>query len=906
MAPIRGRRIVRRVIGGVVAASMLPLAPASAHLPSALAAVAHTTAARSFESRDECTSRIALNERSTTWAAPLDRIINVQLPDTTLRDAIDGVARSAGVELSYSSDFLPPGKRVCLAVQRVTVGAVLESLLEGTLLRPVVIGASQVVLAPSRGSTVGVSASAAPRRASVLDRVVVTGTPDGASQRGSPFALDVIDGVTLSRSNSGTLAEALELAVPGVWTWSGTAGTLVARFGSVRGASSFGVSTPKVYLDGVEVANPLLVTQIDPARIDRVEIIRGPQGAALYGADAISGVINILTRHDGTPTGALAVQLLTTAGVAATDYATRNPLVQDHALSLRAGSGARTFGLGVSVSTVGAYVPGVSERRMLADVDVRLVRASSIITGTARLSLQRANASSGLLFGGAAPGPGPAIPAPGPAYSRDARLARGDGSSGGANGNTPPDGPPPAADTVRFAGDSATGQDVAQYTVGATVTTMPSLRWTNTIIGGIDGYRLQGLSSSGLPLPSAYSADPSTAEGAADRGTLRIRTVGRFDLSPSTTFSLTLGAEHAMTRDVAEPYAALIGSRQYGGSDTSVGTVRPPRATSSAFTTTWSSTSGILAQGNLAWRDRLFVVAGGRAERNTGATASAQGSYLPMLGATYVHDVRGMVLKVRGAFGTGIRPAHSLARAATWMGRPAYARTSELEPESQSGTEAGLDLLVGRALVLHVTRFDQRATGLIQPVATSTETRMNGRPIRLVDYRLENVGAIDNRGWEMQGSTTISRLRLGASYTIVDSRVARVAGGYTGDLRVGDRMLDVPARTGSVTATWFTPRWTLSSTMTRAEDWISYDRLAIGNALAASATARDIGGARLRDFWTRYDDVTRLRASIGFRLSRLFSAEIGGDNLFDIQRGAPDNATVTAGRTLTFGLRSQF
>ncbi|MGJ8868590.1 TonB-dependent receptor plug domain-containing protein, partial [Salmonella enterica] len=82
----------------------------------------------------------------------------------------------------------------------------------------------------------------------------------------------------------------------GVWTWTATAGSVTARYGSIRGASSFGVSAPKIYLDGIEVANPLLVTQLDPNRVARVEVIRGPQGAALYGADAISGVVNILTR----------------------------------------------------------------------------------------------------------------------------------------------------------------------------------------------------------------------------------------------------------------------------------------------------------------------------------------------------------------------------------------------------------------------------------------------------------------------------------------------------------------------------------------------------------------------------------------------------------------------------------
>ena len=212
----------------------------------------------------------------------------------------------------------------------------------------------------------------------------------------------MIDGATLARHGVGTLGEALDLAVPGVWSWTASAGTLSARYGSIRGASSFGVSAPKIYLDGIEVANPLLVTQLDPARVERVEVIRGPQGAALYGADAISGVVNILTRHDGTPSGAPVVQLSTTAGLSATAYAPRDAFVQDHALSFRSGSSSRSLGLGLNIGTVGAYVPGASEQRVLADADVRVVRSNAVFTGTARFSAQRANASTSLIFGGAA------------------------------------------------------------------------------------------------------------------------------------------------------------------------------------------------------------------------------------------------------------------------------------------------------------------------------------------------------------------------------------------------------------------------------------------------------------------------------------------------------------------------
>lgn len=878
----------RGVTVGAIAVLIAPLSVVRAERASVLA---------TRPSDPVCAVRLGAQERSSLWAPPLDRIVNLHVPEVSIREALDRLAVVAKIELSYSAELLPVGKRVCLALDRVPVGAVLESLLSGTALRSIVLGTTQVVLAPSRagvvadgGSSAGVAPSAsvlasvlssAPmaRRASVLDRVVVTGSPDGAPQRGSPFALDVIDGATLARHGVGTLGEALDLAVPGVWSWTASAGTLSARYGSIRGASSFGVSALKIYLDGIEVANPLLVTQLDPARVDRVEVIRGPQGAALYGADAISGVVNILTRHDGTPTGAPVVQLSTTAGLSATAYAPRDAFVQDHALSFRRGSSSRSLGLGLNVGTVGAYVPGASEQRLLADADVRVVRSNAVFTGTARFSAQRANASTSLIFGGA---------------TSDAFADR------------PPFDRPPVdpAGRVPFAGDSATGQALSQYTVGGTLAVMPDLRWTHTVIAGVDGYRLRGLSAASLPTPVSSTSALGDGQGAADRGTLRLRSVGRFDVAEGTLLAVTFAAEQALTRDVASEVVNGPGSRPSGGALT------PAIASLSAplrLTQSLINNAGVSAQAMLSWQDRWYLSAGGRAERTSGATADVQYALLPMVGAAYVRDFGPAVMKLRSAYGTGIRPARTLARGTSWMGRGAASATEGLQPERQTGLEAGADVVFAHGVSLHVTRFDQEASGLIQPVGSmSNAVGPNGRIVRNLSYTLQNVGAITNRGWELQATARRSRLQLAGTLSLVDSRVARTATGYRGELRVGDRMLDVPASTVSLSATWAARRWSVSSTATRAADWIGYDRTAIGEAVADTAHEYDFGGPLLRRYWLQYGGVTRWRANVSYRLRGDLSVLLGGENLLNVQRGAPDNATVTAGRTLSFGLRSMF
>ena len=74
-------------------------------------------------------------------------------------------------------------------------------------------------------------------------------------------ALDVIDGGELQLRDAHSLSNVLNSAVPGIWIWEQSPTSLLASYASIRGASSFGLSYPKVYIDGIEVANSLLVSR---------------------------------------------------------------------------------------------------------------------------------------------------------------------------------------------------------------------------------------------------------------------------------------------------------------------------------------------------------------------------------------------------------------------------------------------------------------------------------------------------------------------------------------------------------------------------------------------------------------------------------------------------------------------
>ncbi|WP_342641725.1 TonB-dependent receptor plug domain-containing protein [Rhodoligotrophos ferricapiens] len=114
------------------------------------------------------------------------------------------------------------------------------------------------------------------------------------SQVGS--AVTVITGEELREQQIKFVSDALR-QVPGLAVnRTGPVGQLAQV--RIRGAES---NQTKVFIDGIEVNDPAAGSEFDFAHlltddIDRIEVLRGPQ-SALYGSDAIGGVINIITRR---------------------------------------------------------------------------------------------------------------------------------------------------------------------------------------------------------------------------------------------------------------------------------------------------------------------------------------------------------------------------------------------------------------------------------------------------------------------------------------------------------------------------------------------------------------------------------------------------------------------------------
>lgn len=132
----------------------------------------------------------------------------------------------------------------------------------------------------------------------LLSAEIVTASRRPETVSEAPAAVFVLTRDDILRSGVTSIPEALRL-VPGVHVAQVNANSWAI---SIRGFTSAMANKLLVMIDGRVVYNPLFAGTYWEAQdvlledIDRIEVVRGP-GGALWGANAVNGVINIRTRH---------------------------------------------------------------------------------------------------------------------------------------------------------------------------------------------------------------------------------------------------------------------------------------------------------------------------------------------------------------------------------------------------------------------------------------------------------------------------------------------------------------------------------------------------------------------------------------------------------------------------------
>ncbi len=149
-----------------------------------------------------------------------------------------------------------------------------------------------------------------------MDPVVVTATRRSMLFSDVPDILRVVTHKDIKEMNASSVGEVLEY-LPGVSVETGTGSGLPKR--SVIGLGGLPPQYTVVLVNGVRLLSEHIHTgqnieMIAPHSIERIEIIRGA-ASAQYGADAIGGVVNVITKRCGN-------EQKTSVGIAGGSYNT--------------------------------------------------------------------------------------------------------------------------------------------------------------------------------------------------------------------------------------------------------------------------------------------------------------------------------------------------------------------------------------------------------------------------------------------------------------------------------------------------------------------------------------------------------------------------------------------------------
>lgn len=126
-----------------------------------------------------------------------------------------------------------------------------------------------------------------------LSEVVVTGTQTPRLLKKLPIMTQVVTSKDLERVQARSASDALQMTIPGVNISVHGAQTRVSIQGMSGDYILFLVDGEKITSEGNGVVD---LNRIDMSTIERIEIIRGA-ASALYGSNAIGGVVNFITKR---------------------------------------------------------------------------------------------------------------------------------------------------------------------------------------------------------------------------------------------------------------------------------------------------------------------------------------------------------------------------------------------------------------------------------------------------------------------------------------------------------------------------------------------------------------------------------------------------------------------------------
>lgn len=620
--------------------------------------------------------------------------------------------------------------------------------------------------------------------ARALEQVVVTGTVIPTEMKAVPNAMTVITAKDIEQRGITHIDQLFRGDVPGLFAVNlGSFSPLGQVLMFSRGATSLGNGTEatkpiKTYVDGVELADPSYLSQIDPRSIERIEILNGPQASTIYGSGALNGVMQIFTKRGSSARPQVTVSLL--PGFVQNNYSRSVTSQQDHSMQINGTEGRFSYNAGGSFNYMGPWTPAVQQTITSGFGGGRVQSKQFTVDVSARLTTtvnhQRGDPVEGRTH-----------------YVEDGFYSfQGIGTVGLAR---------PDDYTLR-------GQ-----TLGLTIGYTPTSWWSHEVVIGSDAADIDQRSTA--PQYQSQSDTSSFLHQSTDhRTTLRYSTTVQAPLSTWSQLIVSGGVDG--WQDITTSFDVRAMSL--------TGTIVP--ISQPAIARQPGHNTGAFVQAQWHVRDALFLTYGVRAEWNPNYGDEAQPNYSPRYGVSYVHDVNTpmgvLTAKIRGSYGKSTQPptvgqrSQILINPATTtnemlLNYGVYASQLAnplLGPSLQQGGEGGIDLYFGNRASLTITRYNQTTDNLIVRVLGADSVRSirvnptfsNGRFRCADEIRLKqpqncssqdaqgygyalvaqniNAASIRNEGWEAEGSTVMGPFTINGTYSWTKSRVLGVTPAY--------------------------------------------------------------------------------------------------------------------------------
>ncbi len=540
----------------------------------------------------------------------------------------------------------------------------------------------------------------------------------------TPDSVTVIAGREIEAKQQFTLSSALR-SVPGLTIQqNGGPGTVTSLF--TRGGES---DFTLVMVDGVRAnafGGGLDLSQVPLEDVERIEVVRGSQ-SALYGSDAIAGVVQVITKSGGTPTARAQIEtgsrdMLRYAGATSGEH-----------------QGIR-WQFGANHYEDDGFTGTAANGQTVSNDDSE----EQQVTG----SLGWRHASSGADVQGSV------------------QYVDTDRGSPGPYGSDP---------AHRYAGVDTVSRGTTKRVGGG-------VRWVQPWFGPSSRIRQRvEFDESDYDLHFESQFGPSASN--SHRTHARVQT----DVAASSAFGFSGGVE-------------WLGER---GSSTFI-----TSGANATETPVERSVLGVFGEGRWNPNDRATITAGLRGEHITRDAlpgdplafqprpdfpAETVNSVNPKIAGSFL--VAGAPAnahawtRVKGAFGTGIRPPDAF--------EIAFTDNSGLKPERSKSGEFGVtQMLASGAVQIDGTAFFNSYTDLIISV---------GRTFAGVSrWRTDNISNARARGAEFGAAWRVAEFDVRGSYTFLDTEILAVNGSSAAQTpyQVGDQLLRRPKHSGSLDASW--------------------------------------------------------------------------------------------------------